>query len=53
MCRGKSQCIRSYRAFEMENIISDLRFAIDESFRKNDIRIPFLRHDVHLFRPAE
>ncbi|HDR88532.1 MAG TPA: mechanosensitive ion channel [Bacteroidetes bacterium] len=39
------------RSFEVENIKSDLRFAINEAFRENDIRIPFPQHDVHLFRP--
>ncbi len=39
------------RSFEVENIKSDLRFAIDKAFRENDIRIPFPQHDVHLFRP--
>ncbi|MGC9471088.1 MAG: mechanosensitive ion channel family protein [Bacteroidales bacterium] len=41
------------RSFEVENIKSDLRFAIDKAFRENDIRIPFPQHDVHLFRPEE
>lgn len=39
------------RSFEVENIKSELRFAIEQAFRENDIRIPFPQHDVHLFRP--
>lgn len=34
--------------FWVENIKSDLRFQIDEQFRKNNIEIPFPQRDVHL-----
>lgn len=36
------------RSFEVENIKSDLRFAIDKKFRENKIRIPFPQHDVYI-----
>lgn len=36
------------RAFEVENIKSDLRFAIDTAFRSNKIQIPFPQRDVHM-----
>ncbi|MEE4196031.1 MAG: mechanosensitive ion channel domain-containing protein [Bacteroidales bacterium] len=39
------------RAFEVENIKSDLRFAIDEKFRENKIQIPFPQRDVHIIPP--
>lgn len=35
--------------FRVEDIKSDLRFMIDASFRKNNIRIPFPQRDVHFF----
>ena len=34
--------------FLVENIKSDLRFIIDEEFRKNQIQIPFPQRDLHL-----
>lgn len=34
--------------FLVENIISDLRFDIDEQFRKNNVVIPFPQRDLHL-----
>jgi small-conductance mechanosensitive channel len=34
--------------FRVEDIKSDLRFQIDEAFRKNKVRIPFPQRDVHL-----
>jgi small-conductance mechanosensitive channel len=34
--------------FLVENIKSDLRFAIDDAFRKNGVTIPFPQRDVHL-----
>ncbi len=37
------------KSFEVENIKSELRFAIDEAFRKNDIQIPFPQRDVHFY----
>jgi len=36
------------RSFEVENIKSDLRFAIDKKFRENKITIPFPQHDLHI-----
>jgi len=41
------------RAFEVENIKSDLRFTIDKNFRKNKIQIPFPQHDVHIIPNKE
>ena len=38
------------KAFEVENIKSDLRFAIDMIFRENKIQIPFPQHDVHIIK---
>lgn len=35
--------------FRVEKIKSDLRFAIDESFRQNNVTIPFPQRDVHLY----
>jgi len=35
-------------SFLVENIKSDLRFAIDEAFRNNGITIPFPQRDVHI-----
>lgn len=35
-------------AFRVENIKSDLRFAIDKEFRENKITIPFPQRDVHI-----
>jgi len=35
-------------AFEVENIKSDLRFDIDNKFRKNNVQIPFPQRDVHI-----
>lgn len=34
--------------FRIEEVLSDLRFMIDSEFRKNNIRIPFPQHDIHL-----
>lgn len=39
--------------FEAEYILSDLRFEIDNLFRKNDVTIPFPQRDVHLIPPPE
>ena len=36
-------------AFGVPKIKSDLRFAIDQSFRNNKITIPFPQRDVHLY----
>jgi small-conductance mechanosensitive channel len=38
-------------AFRVENIKSDLRFAIDKKFRENKITIPFPQRDVHIKKP--
>jgi len=35
-------------AFRVENIKSDLRFAINNIFKKNGITIPFPQRDVHI-----
>lgn len=37
------------QSFYVENIKSDMRFAIDAAFRENGVRIPFPQRDVHLF----
>lgn len=34
--------------FRVENILSDLRFAIDKKFRDNGVRIPFPQQDVYI-----
>ena len=34
--------------FKVENIKSDLRFEIDDQFRKNKVEIPFPQRDLHL-----
>lgn len=38
----------SERIWRIENIKSELRYAIDETFRKNGITIPFPQRDLHL-----
>lgn len=38
-------------AFTSPKLLSDIRFKIDEAFRKNNITIPFPQRDVHLFQP--
>ncbi len=40
------------KAFEVENIKSDLRFEIDKMFRKNNIQIPFPQRDVHIVQKS-
>jgi len=40
----------STQSFEVEHIKSDLRYIIDEEFRKNSIRIPFPQRDLHIKR---
>ena len=35
-------------SFDSENIKSDLRFVVDDEFRKNGIQIPFPQTDVHI-----
>ncbi len=35
-------------AFRVENIKSDLRFMIDDKFRRNGVKIPYPQRDVHL-----
>lgn len=39
----------SDKPFAVEHIKSDLRFLIDEQFRKNKITIPFPQRDVHIY----
>lgn len=34
--------------FQVENIKSDLRFVIDNEFRRNKVEIPFPQRDIHL-----
>ena len=41
------------KTFRVENIKSNLRFKIDQEFRKNDIRIPFPQNDVHIIQARE
>lgn len=41
------------KGFEAEKIKSELRFAIDEAFRKHDISIPFPQRDVHIRHPLK
>jgi len=38
----------SAQTFEVENLKSELRFAINEEFINNDIQIPFPQRDVHI-----
>jgi small-conductance mechanosensitive channel len=38
----------SPKSFEVENIKSDIRFAIEQKFRDNKIQIPFPQRDVHI-----
>jgi len=42
----------STETFQVENIKSDIRYAIDAAFRKNDIKIPFPQRDVHIKSPS-
>jgi small-conductance mechanosensitive channel len=35
-------------SFLVENTKSELRFAIDDLFRKNKVQIPFPQHDIHI-----
>ena len=36
------------RHYEIINIKSDIRLAIDQAFRNNEIKIPFPQRDLHL-----
>lgn len=38
----------THNSFWVENIKSDLRFAIDKAFREHKIQIPFPQRDVHI-----
>ncbi len=38
----------STKTFRIENLKSELRFNIDDGFRKNEIQIPFPQVDVHM-----
>jgi small-conductance mechanosensitive channel len=38
----------SRKTFRIENIKSELRFSIDQNFRKNGIQIPFPQRDLHI-----
>jgi len=41
------------KTFRVENIKSNLRYRIDQEFKKNDIRIPFPQRDVHVLQGRE
>ena len=43
----------SKEMFTIEFIKSDLRFAIDEKFRKNNVTIPFPQRDVHIYNNSQ
>ena len=36
------------KTWEILNIKSDIRFAIDQAFRKNNIKIPYPQRDLHI-----
>ena len=38
----------THKSFWVENIKSDMRFAIDKAFREHKIQIPFPQRDVHM-----
>jgi small-conductance mechanosensitive channel len=38
----------SEEVFRIDNITSDIRFAIDKKFRENNVTIPFPQRDLHL-----
>ena len=38
--------------FTVPRVKSEIRYSIDEAFRKNNITIPFPQRDVHVFQPA-
>lgn len=40
------------RSFDVEFTKSDLRYAIDEVFRKNNVQIPFPQRDLHIVSDA-
>ena len=37
-------------SWEIEFVKSEMRFEIDQEFRKNNVKIPFPQRDVHLFQ---
>ncbi len=39
--------------WEMDRVMSELRFRIDELFRENKVTIPFPQRDVHMIAPEE
>lgn len=39
------------RTWEMDNILSDIRFEIDKSFSESGIKIPFPQREIHLAKP--
>ena len=39
------------RNWEMESILSDIRFEIDKSFAEKGIKIPFPQREIHLAKP--
>ena len=36
------------KTWEILNIKSDIRFAIDQAFRQNNIKIPYPQRDLHI-----
>ena len=36
------------KTWEIINIKSDIRFAIDQAFRNNEVKIPFPQRDLHI-----
>ena len=40
-------------SFYVENTKSDLRYAIDDEFRKNGVQIPFPQRDIHIKSTVE
>jgi small-conductance mechanosensitive channel len=41
------------KTWEIINIKSDIRFAVDQSFRNNGIKIPFPQRDIHIITNEE
>jgi len=40
----------SNQLFPIDHVMSDLRYQIEESFRENNITIPFPQRDLHIKR---
>lgn len=43
----------SDEVFLIEDVLSDMRFEIDEAFRKNGVTIPFPQRDLHIKTPLQ